>query len=58
MKNNNLSNLTELELSSINAGGFWYTLGEYVGKGLAYAAHGLSATSTSTQTRWVYENSK
>lgn len=58
MENNNLSNLTELELSSINGGGFWYALGECVGKGLAYISHGLSATTTATQTRWVYENSK
>lgn len=57
MKNNEFANLTESELLSINGGtGFFSTLGEYVGKGLAYAARGLSVSSTATQVRWYNEN--
>ncbi|MCS6131090.1 hypothetical protein DWV13_05450 [Clostridium botulinum] len=58
MKNNEFASLTESEMLVINGGGFFSEAGKVVGKGLAYAAHGLSATSTATQTRWVRENSK
>ena len=33
-------------------------IGRAIGKGLAYAAHGLSCTSTATQVRWVLENAE
>lgn len=57
MKNNEFANLTESELLLVNGGtGFFSKLGEMVGTGLAYAARGLSASSTATQVRWYNEN--
>lgn len=48
--NNELINLTESELLSINGGdGFFSTVGTYVGKALAYACRGMETTSTAWQ---------
>jgi hypothetical protein len=48
--NNELTNLTESELLSINGGdGFFSTVGEYAGKALAYACRGMETSSTAWQ---------
>ncbi|AQS08279.1 hypothetical protein CLOBY_03510 [Clostridium saccharobutylicum] len=57
MEKKELVNLTESELLSINGGtGFLSKVGELIGDGLAYAAQGLSTTSTASQVRWYNHN--
>lgn len=59
MNNEAFNKLNDSEMMSINGGdSVFSTIGHVIGKGLAYAAHGLSCTSTATQVRWVHENAE